>query len=802
MEKKNIVLSISILVSNRMDTIRNCMESLRPILEQLPSELIVVDTVGEENSDGSLAIAKEYATKVVHFDWCNDFSAARNCGLKHCSGEWFMFLDDDEWFDDVSELIEFFKSGEYKQFKSATYKIRNYHDRKGKYSVGTVQRMLRLEKETCFVERIHEYLSPMYLPSKELSCYIHHYGYAFVSEEEHTCHSERNLLLLRPEFQKNPLNMHLRVQMVQECMFLKHLESEAEDICKRTLQLEKKYMLFPEFQWIVAAYVRLAHRNNQWETALERMEEVRKKCLMGPYTKLTFAIIEIDIRKQQKQPNIITELAGEFWKTYAFLVDHPKARAEQSCLDFTVFLEDSIIADTLKNIIIAMHQTGQKEDVVLWCERRQKILKKPELSISMLVSNRMDTISNCINSLKPLLEELPSELIVVDTVGEENSDGSLAVAREYATEVVYYDWCNDFAAARNCGLERCIGEWFMFLDDDEWFEDVSELISFFKTGEYLCYASATHRMRNYTDKQGKQYNEVTLLRLVRKYKDTCFEGAIHETINNVFLPCKDFSLFSHHYGYAYADEEEKQQHIQRNFALLEEAVKRNPKDMRYRSQMALELATFDNERALQFCRETFELCKEQKKENGFQWQLSLVFRLFEALGVGTEQAEQVYKEYKYQYSFSETAENAICFQMVRIYILNGNPAGAYPYAVKYFETILWLQEHPDERQLQMTADFQRYQSDAGLQEMLRFGAYCAMNAGEYDAAWLWYSWMPWESESFDDEEAFQFMLELAAVNLDMVRLVNILKRILKNKTMMKNSMVKNRIAGVLQQLKR
>ncbi|NLL32108.1 MAG: hypothetical protein GX252_02065, partial [Enterococcus cecorum] len=36
-----VLLSISILVSNQIKTIRKCMESIRPLLEQVPSELII-----------------------------------------------------------------------------------------------------------------------------------------------------------------------------------------------------------------------------------------------------------------------------------------------------------------------------------------------------------------------------------------------------------------------------------------------------------------------------------------------------------------------------------------------------------------------------------------------------------------------------------------------------------------------------------------------------------------------------------------------------------------------------------------
>ena len=115
---QNILLSISLLVSNRIDTIRKCMESIKPILEAVPSELIAVDT---GCTDGSVKIVEEYADKIIKFKWCDDFSAARNTGLKAACGEWFMFIDDDEWFEDVDDILNFFKSGKYRQCQGASY---------------------------------------------------------------------------------------------------------------------------------------------------------------------------------------------------------------------------------------------------------------------------------------------------------------------------------------------------------------------------------------------------------------------------------------------------------------------------------------------------------------------------------------------------------------------------------------------------------------------------------------------------------------------------------------------------------
>ena len=51
-----------------------------------------------------------------------------------------------------------------------------------------------------------------------------------------------------------------------------------------------------------------------------------------------------------------------------------------------------------------------------------------QLTISLLVSDRMETLGKCLNSLKPLLRELDTELIVVFTG---KSDETLALAQKY-----------------------------------------------------------------------------------------------------------------------------------------------------------------------------------------------------------------------------------------------------------------------------------------------------------------------------------------------------------------------------------
>ena len=428
--------------------------------------------------------------------------------------------------------------------------------------------------------------------------------------------------------------------------------------------------------------------------------------------------------------------------------------------------------------------------------------KKPVLSISLLVSNRIDTIQKCMESLRPFLEQLPSELIVVDTVGEENSDGSLAIAKQYATKVVHFDWCGDFAAARNAGLELAEGEWFLFLDDDEWFEDVSEIIDFFKTGTYVNYRSATYQIRNYKDFEGKTYSMAVLGRMVKVTPTLRFVGKIHETFSEREKPCKDFTSFVHHYGYVYKNEEEKTAHRMRNEALLLKELEKNPKEMRYRAQMAMELATYDNERALAFCEETFALCPEKYSDNEFQWQLALVFSLYEALEKSVEEAEAKYAELQKRYRYNVTAENAICYQMVRICLLNNAPEKAFPYAVNYFRTVHELYDNEMLQQEQMIADFKRYQTSEAYLEMLHFGAYSAWKAKEYSIAWNWYECMPWENGNFQNEEAFQFVVQLFLETREDKKMLALAKRVMKNTAWIRQPNVQAGISLVLNEMKK
>lgn len=224
MEK--LLLTISILISNRPDTVVKCLNSLNALREAVPSELILVDTgCGEQVR----RIIEKYTDKITDFKWCNDFAKARNAGIERAQGEWLLYMDDDEWFDDTKALEAFFLSDAYKEYNAAYYTVRNYLDRTGKtYVDAFVQRMIRRTPDTKFVYAIHECFEKVRGPIAKIDSYVHHYGYAYATEKEKYLHSQRNIRLLLKECEKNKNIVRNDVQLAQEYVATKEYEKSIE----------------------------------------------------------------------------------------------------------------------------------------------------------------------------------------------------------------------------------------------------------------------------------------------------------------------------------------------------------------------------------------------------------------------------------------------------------------------------------------------------------------------------------------------------------------------------------------------
>ena len=80
-----------LIVKNEEKTIEECLESIAGHVD----ELVIVDT---GSTDKTVEICNKFTDKVLHFDWIDDFSAARQFALEALSDDcdWFVWLDADD----------------------------------------------------------------------------------------------------------------------------------------------------------------------------------------------------------------------------------------------------------------------------------------------------------------------------------------------------------------------------------------------------------------------------------------------------------------------------------------------------------------------------------------------------------------------------------------------------------------------------------------------------------------------------------------------------------------------------------
>jgi len=212
MTNKKPKLSIGMIVKNEAKNLRQCLTALQPILTQIDSELIIADT---GSTDETVAIAREFTPHVLEIQWKDDFSDARNHTVRAAKGEWYMFMDADEFWKDTDELVAFFNSGEYKKFHSASYLIQNILPG-GKTPLTTTRNgLVQRDKNTAFIGIVHESLI-IVQPQKFLRSYAIHTGYNHTNPEEEEQKKERNRSLLLRAYRNNPNNLHALSQLCHE----------------------------------------------------------------------------------------------------------------------------------------------------------------------------------------------------------------------------------------------------------------------------------------------------------------------------------------------------------------------------------------------------------------------------------------------------------------------------------------------------------------------------------------------------------------------------------------------------------
>lgn len=166
-------LSLSMIVKDEADYLARCLDSVIDCVD----EIVIVDT---GSSDQTLAIAQEYKARIYHFDWQNDFSAARNFSLQQCRSDWVLVLDADEYLDaNGRSALKAYLQTDLKSPGVTEVKRLHYNDQGQIFNVNLLQRLFSRHAEISFWRPFHECLRypADTLEQKLHALQLHHDGY-------------------------------------------------------------------------------------------------------------------------------------------------------------------------------------------------------------------------------------------------------------------------------------------------------------------------------------------------------------------------------------------------------------------------------------------------------------------------------------------------------------------------------------------------------------------------------------------------------------------------------------------------
>lgn len=146
-------ISLCMIVKNEAENLPRLFESI----EGCYDEIHITDT---GSTDDTVKICERYGAKVHHFEWINDFAAARNYSFSHASTDYIAWLDADDVLSDRKAFIQWRDH----TMATADYWVATYHyafHADGKPGCSFVrERVVKRSKELKWKYFVHEGLLP------------------------------------------------------------------------------------------------------------------------------------------------------------------------------------------------------------------------------------------------------------------------------------------------------------------------------------------------------------------------------------------------------------------------------------------------------------------------------------------------------------------------------------------------------------------------------------------------------------------------------------------------------------------
>lgn len=307
--------------------------------------------------------------------------------------------------------------------------------------------------------------------------------------------------------------------------------------------------------------------------ANDRVRKLIKACQHVEAEKLLTLLLK-------EQPNDLS-LAAELGFLYCF------TQREFEAVEILERMGSSEYGDELRQLLVdyfhcrkqMAHKLGVKDEKGDKVGATVKGTPTPsagtKLTACLIVKNEEAHLDQCLSSVAKICDEI----VVVDTG---STDRTIEIAEKYGAKIGHFDWCDDFAAARNVSLDMATGDWALWIDADEELTPESHnaireaLIRPHFGGYFIRIVNLMCE-----ENDANQYIH-TPVRLFRRIPEIRFEGRIHEQVlqsfeEHGFMAATLSNATIKHYGYQPTVMREKDK-LARTISMLEREVKENPRD--------------------------------------------------------------------------------------------------------------------------------------------------------------------------------------------------------------------------------
>lgn len=190
-------------------------------------------------------------------------------------------------------------------------------------------------------------------------------------------------------------------------------------------------------------------------------------------------------------------------------------------------------------------------------------MNRPSISLCMIVKDEEGCLERCLRSVQGHVDEI----IVVDTG---STDRTVNIAESFNARVIYHEWKQDFASARNESIMYATKDYILQLDADEYLDDRTDFVEALSSELDFYYVT----IRNYkTDGLSVTHKSV---RLFKRRPELKYIGRIHEQIDisEPNIQGGAAEILIHHSGYMANIYKEKDKH-KRNMEILIQEVQQN-----------------------------------------------------------------------------------------------------------------------------------------------------------------------------------------------------------------------------------